>query len=177
VKKLARIVLVGLLIAVAPATAIPADHGFGLGYGFGAFNNERQTGRIEGGASYDFIQALYSYERPLSSQRWSFVAEPFVSFINRPAAGIDLGLDVGFRYYPILRDARGLYVTGGPGMAYTTIGFKEQGTHFLFILEGGVGYKFKNFYVEDRLRHYSNGGTARPNWSVNANILSLGARW
>jgi hypothetical protein len=62
-------------------------------------------------------------------------------------------------------------------MAYTTIGFKEQGTRLLFILEGGVGYKFKNFYVEDRLCHYSNAGTARPNWSVNANILSLGACW
>ncbi len=62
-------------------------------------------------------------------------------------------------------------------MAYTSIGFKEQGTHLLFILQGGVGYRYKSFFVEDRVRHYSNGGTARPNWSVNSNILSIGTNF
>ena len=68
-------------------------------------------------------------------------------------------------------------MTAGPGMAYTTVGFQEQGTHLLFILQGGVGYRYKNFFVEDMIRHYTNAGIATPDSSVNSNILSVGTFW
>ncbi|MGD9576956.1 MAG: acyloxyacyl hydrolase [Syntrophorhabdus sp.] len=62
----------------------------------------------------------------------------------------------------------------GGGSAYTSINFKEQGTHFLFILHAGLGYKWNDFFGENRFKHYSNGSTATPNRSINANIIMVG---
>ncbi len=172
-----RIVVAGLLMALflAPMLAFAGDHGLSLGFGFGAFNRGKTTGKVEGNRPYNFIQAMYVYEKPFSLRELSLLVEPFGAYVNKPATGFDLGFDLGLRYNLLTTDNSGLYLTAGPGLAYTTIGFKEQGTHFLFILEGGLGYKYRDFFIEDRFRHYSNGGTARPNWSVNANILSIGA--
>jgi hypothetical protein len=175
VKVFARSLAFLLITCLLANVVFSADNGFSLGYGIGAFNQGRSGGKVEGGGSYNFLQGLYAHERPLSAKEWAFVTEPFGAYIIKPNPGFDLGLDIGLRYYPILGENGGFYLTAGPGISYTTIGFKEQGTHLLFILEGGVGYKYKNFYMENRMRHYSNGGTARPNWSVNANILSIGA--
>ncbi len=164
-------------MCLAPALSFAGDHGFSLGFGFGAFNKGKTTGKVEGDRPYNFIQAMYVYEKPLSPKELAVLGEPFGAYVNRPEPGFDLGLDFGLRYYPFTTDRSGLYLTAGPGMAYTTIGFKEQGTHLLFILEGGLGYRYKNFFIEDTIRHYSNAGTASPNWSVNANIFSIGTRW
>ena len=65
-------------------------------------------------------------------------------------------------------------MTAGVGVAYTTIAFEEQGTHFLFILQAGLGLRYENFFIENRLRHYSNGGTESPNRSVHASIMTFG---
>jgi hypothetical protein len=171
------ILALATVLFLAPSMAFCGDHGPSLGYGFGFFNKGKPTGKVEGDRPYNFIQAVYVYEQPLSIKELAFLAEPFSAYVNQPDTGFDLGLTLGLKYYPLLRETGGLYLTAGPGMAYTTIGFKEQGTHLLFILQGGVGYKYKNFFVEDRFRHYSNGGTARPNWSVNANIFSIGGNF
>jgi hypothetical protein len=49
----------------------------------------------------------------------------------------------------------------------------EQGTHNFFILAGGIGFKWGNFSLENRFRHYSNASLARPNVSVNSDIIMI----
>lgn len=166
-------VLLVSLLAVLP-DGVCGENGFSFGAGFGAFNNGKSLGKLEGGKSYNFIQAVYVYEKPFSTKELALLAEPFVSYVNKPDSGVDVGLGLGLKYYPCRTDKSGFYLMAGTGMAYTSIGFQEQGTHLLFILQGGLGYRYKNYFVEDRFRHYSNGGTASPNWSINANIISLG---
>jgi hypothetical protein len=85
-----------------------------------------------------------------------------------------VGVNLGLKVYPFSRDHSGFFVTMGTGGAYSTIDFVEQGKHAFFILQGSVGYRYKNFFVEDKFRHYSNGGTAWPNQSINANIINVG---
>jgi hypothetical protein len=157
-----------------PLAAFSADQGVSVGYGIGAFNMQRSFGHVEGGQPYSFIQTTYIYEKPFSTKELALLFEPFGAYVAKPTDGADVGFDLGLKYYPWRSDKGGFYMTGGPGMAYTSIGFQEQGTHLLFILQGGIGYRYNNFFIEDRARHYSNGGTARPNWSVNSNILSIG---
>lgn len=41
-------------------------------------------------------------------------------------------------------------------------------------MEGGIGYRYARFFIENRFRHYSNGGTTSPNRSVDADVLSVG---
>lgn len=172
---LATIALVVACALPAPGTASSADHGFSLGYGLALLNIHKHSGRIEGGRYYDFFQATYLYERPCRDYRQlALFVEPFAAYINRPDDGVDVGLYVGLKWYPMDHRNKGLFVIGGTGAAYTTIKLKEQGSHADFTLEIGVGYRFGRFYVQDMLRHYSNGATSHPNRSVQANILSIG---
>jgi hypothetical protein len=83
-------------------------------------------------------------------------------------------MDVLFRYYPFIERRGGLFLDIGAGAAYTSVAFHEQRTHLLGILIGGIGFRYNNFFVTDRLKHYSNGGTAAPNRSVNSNVISVG---
>jgi hypothetical protein len=162
------------ILLLAPLAAFCGDQGVSVGYGMAAFNMQRSFGHLEGGKPYGFIQTTYVFERPFSTKELALLLEPFGAYVTKPTEGFDLGFDLGLKYYPWRNDTGGFYMTAGPGLAYTTIGFQEQGTHLLFVLQGGIGYRYNNFFIEDRERHYSNGGTARPNWSVNANILSIG---
>ena len=166
-----------VLIACLFGFACPGfsgENGFSLGYGFAAFNRGKTTGKVEGGRSYNFVQATYLFEKPFSWKELALLVEPFGSYVANPSPGADLGVGIGLKYYPFSLERKGFYLMGGTGMAYSTIGFQEQGTHLFFIGQGGLGYRFGNFFLEDRFRHYSNGGTASPNWSVNSNIVSLG---
>jgi hypothetical protein len=149
------------------------EQGLSLGYGFAALNKNSSTGKVEGGKEYDFLQLAYLHESPYWKKA-SFVVEPFAACINRPESGIDMGFDLLLRWYPSDRTRRGLYFDVGAGAAYTSISFKEQGTHLVGILVGGVGLRYRTFFIEDHFRHYSNGRTAYPNRSVNANIISVG---
>ena len=102
------------------------------------------------------------------------LVEPFVSVVNRPESGIDFGLTVNGRYYFGPVNHSGLFATVGGGGVYTSIKFHEQGTHGLFVLHCGLGYKWERLLVEGRFRHYSNASLAHPNRSVNATIVSAG---
>jgi hypothetical protein len=93
---------------------------------------------------------------------------------TQPFQGIDVGFDLVLRWYPSNKARSGLFFDVGAGVAYTSIAFEEQGTHLLGILTGGIGFQYKSLFIEDRFRHYSNGGTASPNRSMNANIISVG---
>ena len=133
--------LLSIAVLCIPVDGSCGDSGFSLGYGFAAFNQGRQGGRVEGGKPYNFVQAVYVYEKPFSSKELALLVQPFASYVNQPATGVDLGLGLGLRYYPLVAE-NGFYLTGGTGSAYTSIGFQEQGTHLLFILQGGIGYRY-----------------------------------
>jgi len=175
-KSLAACAVFIALCALAANGFCEDNFGLSLGYGMAAFNKDRSFGHVQSGKSYNFIQAVFLYEKPLTQKELALVVEPFVAYVNNPTSGADVGFDLGLKYYPF-KPQSGLYLTAGPGMAYTSIGFEEQGTHLLFVVQGGIGYRYKNLFIEDRFRHYSNGGTASPNWSVNANIITLGTHF
>lgn len=169
------ILLYCLLGAFCYASPAGADQqGLSLGYGFGALNKNGEWGRLRGSNGYyDFMVLTYQYEKHLVN-KLNLLLEPFVSVVNRPENGVEGGLGVSARYYFGDKNHEGLFFTAGTGAAYTSVAFDEQGTHGLFILQGGIGYKWKNLFVENRFRHYSNGGLSSPNRSVNANIVSVG---
>lgn len=158
-----------------PVAASAADHAFSVGYGFAALSPGMHLGRIQGGRNYDFFQFSYLYERPCTDLKpLAVFIEPFAAYVNRPNAGADFGFYTGLKYYPFTGHCDGFFVAAGTGAAYTTIKFKEQGTHTLFTLEASVGYRHGRYYVEEMFRHYSNGATSSPNRSVHASILTVG---
>ena len=168
----ASLVVIALLLLPHPALPAQAEHALSVGYGFALWNNGQTAGEVEEG-NYDFFQASYLYEHPLSA-RWVLLVEPFVAYVNRPVDGVDVGFNLGVKVYPFSTDRQGFFFGAGTGSAYTSVNFREQGTHLLFILQASIGYRYKNFFIEDRWRHYSNGNTASPNRSINANILAVG---
>jgi len=140
------------------------------GYGFAFLNPERKIYRLRDTKGlYDFYHVSLAKEHPIYSQI-SIVAEPFIVYQARPDDGLDFGFTISGKYYM----TKNFYVHVGVGIAYTTYGFKEQGTHLPFILQGGIGYRWKRFFIEDRFKHYSNGGISRPNTSINSNIILIG---
>jgi hypothetical protein len=150
-----------------------AENAISVGYGFGIWNDSG-TARVENKRSYDYATIAYLYEKPLSP-KIAFVLEPYCNIINRPRDGVDVGFSMYLKaYLPEVAPDRRFYLTVGGGAAYTTIKFKEQGTYVLGVLQGGIGYRQGRFFVEDRFHHYSNGGLAKPNRSVNSNILKVG---
>ncbi len=158
-----------------PTAGLAFDQGVSIGYGLAAYNNEKQPGRIEGGRYYDFFQCTYLLERPFRDyQPLAVFVEPFASYVNRPNDGVDAGFYTGLKYSFLNTEKSGFFFTAGTGLVYTTTAFKEQGTNLDITLEGGVGYRYARFFIENRFRHYSNGNTASPNRSVDANVLSAG---
>jgi hypothetical protein len=116
---------------------------------------------------------LYCYERTLS-RKFNVLLEPYVAVVNRPERGLDLGLTLNGRYYLGETNHKGFFVTFGGGSAYTSIKLEEQGTHGLFMLHGGLGHQWEWILLEAKFQHYSNGGLARPNRSINATPVSVG---
>lgn len=150
------------------------DNAITAGYGFGIFNLDADFGRLrEDNGNYYFYQLAYAREKSLV-KTLCLLVEPFVAYVNDPRSGLDAGMTLSLKYYFGKENKNSLFATLGTGAAYTTIKFEEQGTHFLFILQGGIGYRWNNYFIENRFRHYSNGGTERPNRSVNANIVNIG---
>lgn len=159
-----------LLLLSQPVCA--SENNFSVGYGFALWSGKHGVGRIAEGP-YNFTQVAYSHEMPLS-QKWLIEAGPFLSYVINPTDGLDVGVNLGVKVYPFSPDRSGFYFTAGTGAAYSTIQYSEQGTHEFFVLQGSIGYRYKSFFIEDRYRHYSNGGLSSPNRSINANIISLG---
>jgi len=164
--------LVFLFPAIPPVSVSAQSHSVSVGYGFGVFSDGRITGHIEEGR-YDFLNFAYQYERSLS-QVLGLVIEPFASYTIKPKDGVDAGVTLSLKYKFHTKESNGFFLTFGGGSAYTSINFKEQGTHLLFIIQAGVGYKWKNYFIESRFKHYSNADTAHPNRSINSNIVMVG---
>ncbi len=174
-KHLFPIALLCVVCAAIPTVGAALDQGVSVGYGLAAYNPGKHVGRIEGGREYDFFQVTYLLERPCRDHPpLAVFLEPFAASVNRPNPGVDAGFYTGLKYCFLNTVKSGFFVTAGSGLAYTTTGFHEQGTHFNFTLEAGIGYRYGRYFIENRLRHYSNGNTASPNRSVNANVLSVG---
>ena len=171
-KKIAAILLCAcwLIILASPTFA---EHSLSVGYGFGLLNQNGESSKLEGDKQYSLFQFLYAYEYPLTSW-FSLLAEPFADYVFRPADGFELGLHVSGKLYFFTSGVTRLYFLFGTGAMYTSIDFEEQPTHYLFILHGALGLRYKKFFLENRFRHLSNGGTETPNRSVHVNVVSLG---
>lgn len=170
---LALLVLTVFSLLSLPGVARADQQTVSAGYGLGIFNNARQIGHLWYNDYYDFAHITYGYEKTLSG-KFNLLVEPFAAIVNRPVSGVDVGFTVGGRYYFGEKNHRGFFATVSGGGAYTSIKFEEQGTHDLFILAGGAGYKWEKLFVDARFRHYSNGSLSHPNNSVNAVIMSVG---
>jgi len=153
------------------------DNAITAGYGFGMFNLSPKYGKLRGdNGNYYFYQLVYAREKTLV-KNLCLLMEPFVAYVNDPQSGLDAGMMLSLKYYFNKDNKNSFFVTLGTGAAYTTILFEEQGSHLLFILQGGIGYRWNNYFIENRLRHYSNGGTENPNRSINANIVNIGVHF
>jgi len=165
--------LLFLLLFLLPVPALAQTHGLSIGYGFGALNPHQEFGKVRDGRDYHFL--YLSYLREVSLFQNAFLGiEPFIAYVHEPEAGFDLGFTQLFRYYLKVGDKSFLFGNLGIGAAYTSVDFKEQGTHFLFSPQGGIGFRWDRFFIETRLRHYSNAHLAEPNTSVNALIMLAG---
>jgi len=167
--------IICLLLVLTPVSASAQSHGLAVGYGFGFLSNGKAVGHIEEG-NYNFFNLAYRYERYLS-QMWGLLVEPFVSYTERPEDGVDAGLTLSLKYKFSKKDGDGFFMTFGGGSAYTSVDFKEQGSHVLFILHTGIGYTWKKFFLETRFKHYSNGGIEHPNRSINAALIMAGVNF
>jgi hypothetical protein len=161
------------LLLLPVVDAAPAENGLSFGYGFGLFNSS-SLGKLRAeNGSYNSLQLGLSSERPFY-RKLKLVLEPSMTHVNVATEGMEGGLSLLARYYLQQRKEASLFVTLGTGAEYTSVSFVEQGTHLLFLLQGGIGYRWKDFYVENRFRHLSNPGPDRPNRPTSSNIISVG---
>jgi len=165
--------LLFLLLFLLPVPALAQTHGLSLGYGFGALNPHQEFGKVQDDRSYNFLYLSYLHEKSLFEKAF-LVIEPFISYVHQPEDGLDLGFNLLFRYYLKVSNQSRLFGNLGIGAAYTSVDFREQGTHFLFAPQVGIGFRWGRYSLEARLRHYSNADTADPNKDVNAFLLLLG---
>lgn len=165
--------LLFLLLFLLPVPALAQTHGLSLGYGFGALNPHQEFGKVQDDRSYNFLYLSYLHEKSLFEKAF-LVIEPFISYVHQPEDGLDLGFNLLFRYYLKVGEKFHLFGNLGVGAAYTSVDFKEQGAHFLFSPQVGIGFRWGSFFIENRLRHYSNAHLAEPNKAVNANLLLVG---
>ena len=150
-----------------------AENAMSVGYGFG-IASQSEPGFIQDGHAYHYTTFSYLYEKPFTPAI-ALALGPYVNVVSEPQNGADGGLNLFLKaYLPEFSPHNRLYITVGTGGAYTSIRFPEQGTHGLFILQGGIGFRSGRFYVEDRFHHYSNGGLASPNRSVNSDLCKAG---
>lgn len=167
------VLLLVIPLSFLPSTALADQQEISVGYGLGTLNKNADPGHLHSGDYYDFVQIAYGYEKLLSG-KFNILVEPFVAIVNRPQSGLDGGLTLNGRYYFGHENYTGLFVTAGFGGAYTSVDLEDQGTHGLFILQCGIGYTWRRLFVEYRFKHYSNGGTANPNNSVNSSVVGMG---
>jgi len=165
--------LLFLLLFLLPVPALAQTHGLSLGYGFGVLNPHQEFGKVQDDRSYNFLYLSYLHEKSLFEKAF-LVIEPFISYVHQPEDGLDLGFNLLFRYYLKVSDQSRLFGNLGIGAAYTSVDFKEQGSHFLFSPQVGIGFRWGRFFIENRLRHYSNAHLAEPNKAVNANLILVG---
>jgi hypothetical protein len=158
-----------------PASGHGQENGMTVGYGLGNLNPRDSFGNIPEGRGYNFLHLSYFHEFKITSNGF-FVLEPFFAYTYRTMSGIDLGLNLLYKYR--LWNSQSLknsfYGALGTGGVYTNVDFTDQASHWLFIVQAGVGFKLDRYFIEFRHRHYSNGGLAVPNTGVEAEILSLG---
>jgi len=164
--------LLFLLLFLLPIPAWSQTHGLSAGYGFGVLNPHQEFGKVQDDRSYNFLYLSYLHEKSLFEKAF-LVIEPFLSYVHKPEDGLDVGFNLLFRYYLKIGEKSLLFGNLGIGAAYTSVDFKEQGTHFLFSPQVGIGFRWGRFSIENRLRHYSNANTADPNRDVNALLFLL----
>jgi hypothetical protein len=155
--------------------AFSQTNGLAIGYGLGNLNPHEDFGKIPHDLSHEFLYLSYFHGFRLS-QNGQFVLEPFISYVYRTLSGFELGVNLLYQYHFWKWNAsqNSLFFNIGTGGVYTSVDYTDQGSDLLFILQAGLGLKMGKYFIESRHRHYSNGGTARPNVGIETEFLSVG---
>ncbi len=167
------IFLLSLLVFSGPLAASAQNNGVSVGYGFSFLTPSQEMGEVKGDRKYNFEHFTYFHQWSLFRNGY-LVLEPFMAYVNQPESGLEFGLSFLLRYFIKTSERTSLFGNLGVGGAHTTIRFEEQGTKNFFVLSAGIGFKWGNFFIENRFRHYSNAHLATPNDSVNGNIIMIG---
>ena len=162
-----------LFILIYPIAASAQNNGISIGYGFSFLTPHQETGEVQEDRAYNFEHLAYFHQWFLFRNGY-IVLEPFLAYVNRPESGLEFGASLLFRYYLRTSERTSLFFNLGSGGAHSTVHFEEQGTHNFFILAGGIGFKWGRYFIENRFRHYSNAHLAKPNDSVNTDIIMIG---
>lgn len=87
---------------------------------------------------------------------------------------------------PQWSDFFGPYIVAGPGVVYFSERLEDQGTHYGFLLQAGIGNRFRvddttSITIDYRFFHESNGsaifGTPGPNPGYNSDMVFIGLEW
>jgi len=148
-----------------------SENSISFGYGFGMFNYGITNKIMDG--HYEFYQIAYKHERPFY-KGFYLVIDPYLSYIRNPHEGFDISLGFSSRYYLNSEKKNSFFVDLGVGGVYSTLQYGEQSNHAFFLIQGGIGYRWDRFFIENILRHYSNGYTASKNRAIHSNIISIG---
>jgi Lipid A 3-O-deacylase (PagL) len=105
--------------------------------------------------------------------------EPFYQRFVDPVDAFFGGLGVVARYHILTLGRFVPYVELSAAPGATDLRVREQDTHFVFLLFGGVGVSYfithrTAFYAGYRFQHISNAGTDSPNRGINSHTGVLG---
>jgi hypothetical protein len=165
--------LMVLFLLLAPIAAWAQNNGLSIGFGFSFLTPQEDIGKVKEDRSYNFEHLAYFHQFSIFRNGY-IILEPFVALVNKPETGLEFGATLSFRYHIPTSERTSLFFNVGGGGAHSTIDFLEQGTRNFFILAGGIGFKWGDFFIENRFRHYSYAHLATPNVSVNADIIMIG---
>ena len=99
--------------------------------------------------------------------------EPFYQRFIEPKTAFFAGLGAVARYHFLPLGRLVPYIELGAAPGYTDLHVREQQTHLVFVLFGGVGASYflterTALYAGYRLQHISNAGTDSPNMGINS---------
>lgn len=150
---------------------------YNLGYGFGLLNNGSGFLKLDK-QYYDYYKASIDFEH-FYNKNFSFIAEPFIAYVNRPTSGVSFGASGLLRYYFLNEATFRTFADGGLGISYSTLQYPKQASKYLFMPQVGLGFEFNigkstKMFIEDRFIHMSSASLKEPNGAVNSNALMIG---
>lgn len=151
----------------------------GVGLGFHAF------GSIE---SHDFAIGILRVGRMMSPKpcgvlhHLELALEAWGGSQFRPEAAYLTGVTPMIRFYFLPETRFTPYFECGVGATATDIGHPDLSGIFQFNSQAGLGVMWKwqprtALTLSARYIHISNGGIEKPNWGVNAAVVSAGLNW
>lgn len=183
----------GLLVAALAASSILAPNSISAdeGSGFALIEGFRDgRWRVEAGVSTGFhsgrrdrtgdtlVKGSVEYEWPVFARAsLGLRAYPLFSYIQNDPSETLWGGGFGAvgRVYQKKEERRGFFAEAGANVIFHSNHIDGNSANMDFMLEGGVGYQFKNnWHVTLQVSHLSNGGLAEDNAGANSVGLAVG---